>query len=246
MRSEDDRRLNRTKNPLARTEPYRARGETNLLSLFFSRLFSSSSFVNLFEPFRVVSPSDARSTDSRVYLAFSLKTKIPQNDDGEHVRRGEVARGQSQGVHVPQVHAFNVLRAAFADKELSTETVGFAARGLTAAIKGFSSPHWEVRTSGLFFLFFVTRKTLKSSLPTPANDSRVRFVLQPQHARVAARDVFRNVPAGARASRVSGARENFSRATPRRDSNKRKRFFVSFLVSVTTCTVRTGEPSRRS
>ena len=149
-------------------------------------------------------------------------------------------------MHVPQVHAFNVLRAAFADKELSTETVGFAARGLTAAIKGFSSPHWEVRTSGLFFLFFVTRKTLKSSLPTPANDSRVRFVLQPQHARVAARDVFRNVPAGARASRVSGARENFSRATPRRDSNKRKRFFVSFLVSVTTCTVRTGEPSRRS
>lgn len=57
-------------------------------------------------------------------------------------------------MHVPQVHAFNVLRVAFADKELSTETVGFAARGLTAAIKGFSSPHWEVRTSGLFFLFF--------------------------------------------------------------------------------------------
>lgn len=84
-----------------------------------------------------------------------------QNDDGEHVRRGEVARGQSQGVHVPQVHAFNVLRVAFADKELSTETVGFAARGLTAAIKGFSSPHWEVRirrVSGLLFLFFVSPK----------------------------------------------------------------------------------------
>jgi hypothetical protein len=122
---------------------------------------------------------------------------------------------------------------------------------LTAAIKGFSSPHWEVRTSGLFFLFFdpffrVTNRTLKSSLPTPANDSRVRFVLQPQHARVAARDVFRNVPAGARASRVSGARENFSRATPRRDSNKRKRTFLCFFSFFSTCTVRTGEPSRRS
>ena len=50
-------------------------------------------------------------------------------------------------MHVPQVHAFNVLRVAFADKELSTETVAFAARGLTAAIKGFSSPHWEVRSA---------------------------------------------------------------------------------------------------
>lgn len=166
MRSEDDRRLNRTKNTLARTEPCRARGETNLLSFFFAKSLFSSSFVsvNLFSPFRVVSPSDARSTDSRIpggILTKNYFRKILQNDDGEHVRRGEVARGQSQGVHVPQVHAFNVLRVAFADKELSTETVGFAARGLTAAIKGFSSPHWEVRirrVSGLLFLFFVSPK----------------------------------------------------------------------------------------
>jgi len=130
---------------------------------------------------------------------------------------------------------------AFADKELSTETVGFAARGLTAAIKGFSSPHWEVRmSSGLFLLFFVSRKkTLKSSLPTPANDSRVRFVLQPQHARVAARDVFRNVPTGrARESRLRRARKLFARENLRRDSNKFETF--SFF---STCTVlRTGEP----
>ena len=136
-----------------------------------------------------------------------------QNDDGEHVRRGEVARGQSQGVHVPQVHAFNVLRAAFADKELSTETVGFAARGLTAAIKGFSSPHWEVRISLNVFPCHSVR-TLKSSLPTPANDSRVRFVLQPQNARVAARDVFRNVPAGARATRLGPGQGIFCSIQP--------------------------------
>ena len=182
----------------------------------------------------------ARSTDTLAYLWYSHTKILLQNDDGEHVRRGEVARGQSQGVHVPQVHAFNVLRAAFADKELSTETVGFAARGLTAAIKGFSSPHWEVRISLNVFPCHSVR-TLKSSLPTPANDSRVRFVLQPQNARVAARDVFRNVPAGARANRVSGARENFSRATPRRDSNNVRTLFFSFF---STCTVRTGEPSR--
>lgn len=66
-------------------------------------------------------------------------------------------------MHVPQVHAFNVLRFVFADKELSTETVGFAAKGLTAAIKGFSSPHWEVRLASVFFsyppspFFFIRR-----------------------------------------------------------------------------------------
>jgi len=43
------------------------------------------------------------------------------------------------------VHAFNVLRAAFQDKELSTETTSFAARGLEVSIRAFSSPHWEVR-----------------------------------------------------------------------------------------------------
>ena len=56
-----------------------------------------------------------------------------------------MARGASEGVHVPQVHAFNILRAAFQDKELSTETTGFAARGMEVSIRAFSSPHWEVR-----------------------------------------------------------------------------------------------------
>jgi hypothetical protein len=51
-------------------------------------------------------------------------------DDGDSVRGGAVALGASEGVHVPQVHAFNVLRAAFQDKELSTETTFFAAQGL--------------------------------------------------------------------------------------------------------------------
>jgi predicted deacetylase len=47
------------------------------------------------------------------------------------------------------VHAFNVLRAAFQDKELSTETTSFAAQGLEVSIRAFSSPHWEV--SDAFF-----------------------------------------------------------------------------------------------
>ena len=73
-----------------------------------------------------------------------LVVRYDEADDGESVRQGGVARGQSEGVHVPQVHAFNVLRAAFLDKELSTETTSFAARGLEVSIRAFSSPHWEV------------------------------------------------------------------------------------------------------
>ncbi len=63
------------------------------------------------------------------------------------MRSGAVATGQSAGVHVPQVHAFNVVRAAFMDKELSTETTAFVERGIRVAMRGFSSPHWEVRLS---------------------------------------------------------------------------------------------------
>ena len=59
---------------------------------------------------------------------------------------------------MPQVHAFNILRAAFQDKELSTETTGFAARGMEVSIRAFYSPHWEVRANSrletcLVFLF---------------------------------------------------------------------------------------------
>ena len=66
-------------------------------------------------------------------------------------------------MHVPQVHAFNVLRFVFADKELTTETIGFAAKGLTAAISGFSSPHWEVRFLFFFFLRLRFRRLPRTS-----------------------------------------------------------------------------------
>ena len=101
-------------------------------------------------------------------------------------------------MHVPQVHAFNVLRFVFADKELTTETVGFAAKGLTAAIKGFSSPHWEVRFVSVDFRDFfaeviVTHACASLSRAVCASaTARARLVL----------DVLRNVQAGARASRA--------------------------------------------
>ncbi|KAK1423318.1 hypothetical protein QVD17_18616 [Tagetes erecta] len=46
---------------------------------------------------------------------------------------------------IPTVHAFNVLRVAFNDTNLATDTSGFAAEAMIVAIRSFSSQYWEVR-----------------------------------------------------------------------------------------------------
>ena len=105
------------------------------------------------------------------------------------------------------MHAFNVLRFVFADKELTTETVGFAAKGLTAAIKGFSSPHWEVRFFSVDF-----RDFFAEVIVTHACASLSRAVCASATARARhALDVFRNVQAGARASRAGTRARNRAR-----------------------------------
>lgn len=53
---------------------------------------------------------------------------------------------RDEGV-IPTVHAFNVLRAAFNDTNLSTDTSGFSAEAMIIAIRSFSSAYWEVRNS---------------------------------------------------------------------------------------------------
>ncbi|CAI0388533.1 unnamed protein product [Linum tenue] len=53
---------------------------------------------------------------------------------------------RDEGV-VPTVHAFNVLRAAFNDANLATDTSGFAAEAIIISISSFSSPYWEVRNA---------------------------------------------------------------------------------------------------
>lgn len=58
----------------------------------------------------------------------------------------KISKIRDEGV-VPTVHAFNVLRAAFNDTNLATDTSGFAAEALIYSIRSFSSPYWEVRNS---------------------------------------------------------------------------------------------------
>lgn len=53
---------------------------------------------------------------------------------------------RDEGV-IPTVHAFNILRAAFNDTNLATDTSGFSAEALIISIRSFSSPYWEIRNS---------------------------------------------------------------------------------------------------
>lgn len=59
---------------------------------------------------------------------------------------GNLSKTRDEGV-VPTVHVFNVLRAAFNDANLGTDTSGFCAEATIVAIHAFSSPYWEVRNA---------------------------------------------------------------------------------------------------
>lgn len=56
------------------------------------------------------------------------------------------AKFRVEGV-IPTVHAFNVIKAAFNDANLATDTSGFSAEAMIISIRSFSSPHWEIRNS---------------------------------------------------------------------------------------------------
>ncbi|KAF9684214.1 hypothetical protein SADUNF_Sadunf04G0094600 [Salix dunnii] len=66
---------------------------------------------------------------------------------------------RDEGV-IPTVHAFNVLRAAFNDTNLATDTSGFAAEALIVSIRSFSSPYWEVRNSACLAYTALVRRMI--------------------------------------------------------------------------------------
>ncbi|RZC60822.1 hypothetical protein C5167_022593 [Papaver somniferum] len=71
----------------------------------------------------------------------------------------EASKIRDEGV-IPTVHAFNVLRAAFNDTNLATDTSGFCAEALIIAIRSFSSPYWEVRNSACLAYTALVRRML--------------------------------------------------------------------------------------
>ncbi|CAN6484617.1 unnamed protein product [Victoria cruziana] len=70
-----------------------------------------------------------------------------------------VSKIRDEGV-IPTVHAFNVLRAAFNDTNLATDTSGFCAEALIASICAFSSPYWEVRNSACLAYTALVRRMI--------------------------------------------------------------------------------------
>lgn len=66
---------------------------------------------------------------------------------------------RDEGV-VPTVHAFNVLRAAFNDTNLATDTSGFAAEAIILSIRAFSSSYWEVRNSACLAYTALVRRMI--------------------------------------------------------------------------------------
>lgn len=71
----------------------------------------------------------------------------------------ETSKFRDEGV-VPTVHAFNVLKAAFNDANLATDTSGFCADALIISIRSFSSPYWEVRNSACLAYTALVRRMI--------------------------------------------------------------------------------------
>ncbi|XP_075483233.1 uncharacterized protein LOC142523347 isoform X1 [Primulina tabacum] len=80
--------------------------------------------------------------------------QLPKMNGGK-----EMSKIRDEGV-VPTVHAFNVLRAAFNDANLATDTSGFFAEALILSIRSFSSPYWEVRNSACLAYTALVRRMI--------------------------------------------------------------------------------------
>ncbi|CAA3013832.1 Hypothetical predicted protein [Olea europaea subsp. europaea] len=71
----------------------------------------------------------------------------------------KISKLRDEGV-VPTVHTFNVLRAAFNDTNLATDTSGFAAEAIIISIQSFSSSYWEVRNSACLAYTALVRRMI--------------------------------------------------------------------------------------
>ena len=79
--------------------------------------------------------------------------------NGNNLELQNKMKARDEGV-VPAVHCFNVMRVAFHDTNLATDTSGFCAEGLKTAIQAFSCPHWEVRNSATLSFTALVHRTI--------------------------------------------------------------------------------------
>ncbi|KAK9272640.1 hypothetical protein L1049_003016 [Liquidambar formosana] len=108
----------------------------------------------------LLDPSEANSTNSDT--CGILSTKLNQETVSVPLEMNtseKTSKIRDEGV-VPTVHAFNVLRAAFNDTNLATDTSGFSAEALIISIRSFSSPYWEVRNSACLAYTALVRRMI--------------------------------------------------------------------------------------
>ncbi|CAK9162900.1 unnamed protein product [Ilex paraguariensis] len=109
----------------------------------------------------LIAQSEMNWSDSVLSHGFStvsnqatVSTLQPEMDMNERI-----SKIRDEGV-VPTVHAFNVLRAAFNDTNLATDTSSFSAEALIISIRSFSSSYWEVRNSACLAYTALVRRMI--------------------------------------------------------------------------------------
>ncbi|KAJ7522573.1 hypothetical protein O6H91_18G018000 [Diphasiastrum complanatum] len=108
--------------------------------------------------------SDSETQSSKIMngeiINSSAERKASRMGSSEDVSDlPKAIKAREEGV-VPAVHAFNVLKVAFHDTNLATDTSGFCAEGLIVAIQAFSSRHWEVRNSATLAFTALVHRTV--------------------------------------------------------------------------------------
>jgi len=101
------------------------------------------------------------SDNSKDNLCTSNDSMKENNSTQEAERnvREMSSKIRDEGV-IPTVHAFNVLKAAFNDSNLSTDTSGFSAEAMILSIRSFSSPYWEIRNSACLSYTALVRRMI--------------------------------------------------------------------------------------
>lgn len=109
----------------------------------------------------LLNPTEIKSMNVASYQVSSVKSnqQVDSADSSAMDVSWKTSKIRDEGV-IPTVHAFNVLRAAFNDTNLATDTSGFSAEALIVAIRSFSSPYWEIRNSACLAYTALVRRMI--------------------------------------------------------------------------------------
>lgn len=102
------------------------------------------------------SETETMNGETCEFASRSHDQEIVSSQEAESQKLSKI---RDEGV-IPTVHAFNVLRAAFNDTNLATDTSGFSAEALIISIRSFSSPYWEIRNSACLAYTALVRRMI--------------------------------------------------------------------------------------